>query len=61
MASAMALTPVTVLISLALIAAMAFDPLGLIAKVGIWKVLAIVFGLLNLKNIPLAWHVSIKL
>jgi len=34
------------------------DRLGLSGKAGVWKFLAILFALLNLKNLPFAWHVS---
>lgn len=44
--------------SISLLVAMAFlDPLSLIARFGIWKILTVVFALLNLKNVPLVWHV----
>lgn len=35
--------------------------LGLSAPGGIWRILAIVFALLNLKSLPFVWHVSICL
>ena len=58
MASMMAV-PTTVVVSIiGILTAMAFlDPLGLVARFGIWKILTVVFALLNLKNIPLVWHV----
>lgn len=31
--------------------------LGVSAPGGVWKILAIAFALLNLKNLPFAWHV----
>ena len=31
--------------------------LGFAGKAGIWKFLALLFALLNLKNLPFAWHV----
>jgi hypothetical protein len=34
------------------------DRLGLSGQAGVWKFLAILFALLNLKNLPFAWHVS---
>ena len=49
-----------VLAIISLFTAMAVvDPLGLIARFGIWKILAIVFALLNVKNLPFIWHVCI--
>ena len=58
MASAMALSPVSVFTGIGIVTAMAVDPLGLVAKFGLWKILGVVFALLNLKNIPLFWHVG---
>lgn len=60
MASAMNLSPVTLFTDLGIVIAMAIDPLGLVARFGLWKVLGIVFALLNLKNVPLFWHVGIR-
>ena len=31
---------------------------GLSSPGGIWRTLAIIFALLNLKNLPFVWHVS---
>ena len=32
--------------------------LGYFSGVNYWKVLAVIFALFNLKNLPFAWHVS---
>ena len=32
--------------------------LGFAGRAGLWKFLALLFALLNLKNLPFAWHVS---
>ena len=34
------------------------NQLGFSGQAGLWKFIALVFALLNLKNIPFAWHVS---
>ena len=33
--------------------------LGFSGRAGFWKFLALLFALLNLKSLPLAWHVSL--
>ena len=58
MASAMALSSVSVVTGIGMVIAMAVDPLGLVAKFGLWKILGVVFAFLNLKNIPSFWHVG---
>lgn len=58
MASMMAMPTSAIVVSLSVLSAMALlDPMGLVARVGIWKVLTVVFALFNLKNIPFVWHV----
>ena len=32
--------------------------LGFSGRAGFWKLLALVFALLNLKSLPFVWHVS---
>ena len=32
--------------------------LGFAGRASLWKFLALMFALLNLKNLPFAWHVS---
>ena len=34
------------------------NQLGFSGQAGLWKLITLVFALLNLKNIPFAWHVS---
>ena len=58
MASMMAVPTTVMISSIGVLTAMAYsDPLGLVARFGIWKILTVVFALLNLKNIPFVWHV----
>ena len=62
MASMMAVPTPVMISSIGVLSAMAFlDPLGLVARFGVWKVLTVVFALLNLKNIPFVWHVCASL
>ena len=62
MASMMAVPTHVMISSIGVLSAMAFlDPLGLVARFGVWKVLTVVFALLNLKNIPFVWHVCASL
>ena len=35
------------------------NKLGFSGTAGLWKFLALLFALINLKNLPLAWHVSL--
>ena len=34
------------------------NKLGFSGRAGLWKFVALLFALINLKNLPLAWHVS---
>ena len=62
MASMIAIPTPVMISGIGTLTAMAFlDPLGLVARFGIWKILTVVFALLNLKNIPFVWHVRASL
>lgn len=62
MASMIAIPTTIVILGIGTLTAMAFlDPLGLVARFGVWKILTVVFALLNLKNIPFVWHVRAPL
>ena len=37
------------------------NQLGFSGRVGIWKFVALLFALINLKTLPLAWHVSVAI
>ena len=35
------------------------NKLGFSGRAGLWKFIALLFALINLKTLPLAWHVSV--
>lgn len=62
MAFMIAIPTTIVILGIGILTAMALlDPLGLVARFGVWKILTVVFALLNLKNIPFVWHVRAPL